>query len=134
MAISLEVPVKDQSWLDEHSGGFREELMEYPGVLLEKIIKMFLERSKTWMGVWNVNFPIEKTDEFKFCPNFSNNYFPNRMDIQNNHFGYIDNCDPDSQPEDSDVKVLLDNIVAITPIKWDLTDWGELEKLRNEEK
>lgn len=133
MAISLEVADGDQSWIDDHSGNFREEMMEYPGVLLEKIIQMFLEHSKDWMGVWNVNFPVEKTDKYKFCPNYSNNYFPNRVKIKENRFGYVDSCDPDSQPNDSDVKVLLDNKVAITPIKWDLTDWEELEKLRNEE-
>ena len=83
------------------------------------------------MGVWNVNFPIDKTDKLKFCPNYSNNYFPNRIDIGENRFDYIDECDPDAQLSDSDVKVLLDNIVAITPIKWDLTDWEELERLKN---
>jgi 5'-nucleotidase len=133
MAISLEVPVGDDSWLNDHNGDFREEMMEYPGVLLEKIIKLFIEKSKNWMGVWNINFPVEKTNEFKFCPNYSNNYFPNRVSIERDRFDYIDEFDEESQAPDSDVKVMLDNIVAITPIKWDLTDWEELEKLRNED-
>lgn len=132
MAISFEVPVKDQSWLDDHNGDFREQLIDYPGIMLESIIHMFLEKSKNWMGVWNVNFPLDATDKYKFCPNYSNNYFPNQVKISKTRFDYIDECDESSQAIDSDVRTMLDGYVAITPIKWDLTDWEELDKLKRD--
>lgn len=132
LAVSLEVPIDDSSWIDDHNGNFREELLDYPGVMLEKVIKMFMEKSKSWFGVWNVNFPEENTDKIKFCPNYSNNYFPNRINIKDdNTFGYAyDGINHEDIADDSDVRALLNGHIAITPIRYDLNDWEELEKLR----
>jgi len=132
IALSMEVPIDDPSWLDEHSGNFRQELLDYPGVMLEKIVKMFIERSKSWFGVWNVNFPETAATEIKFCPNYSNNYFLNRINVKSDKtFGYAyDGVNLQDVAPDSDVRALLDGYIAITPIKWDLTDWEELKKLQ----
>jgi len=132
IALSLEVPVDDPSWLEDHNGDFREELLDYPGIMLEKIITMFMEKSKSWFGVWNVNFPEENTDKIKFCPNYTNNYFLNRINVNNDKtFGYAhDGINLKDIAPDSDVQTILDGFIAITPIKYDLTDWEELEKLK----
>lgn len=129
LALSKEVDINDTSWLEDHHGGFREELLDYPGEILEKVIQKFLEESKAWKGLWNVNFPLEKTDKIKFTANYSDNYFPNRVKVDVNTFSYINASDTSNIKPDSDVRALLDNFVSITPIKWDLTDMKELQRL-----
>lgn len=131
LALSKEVDIEDTSWLDDHNGEFREELLDYPGEILEKIVKTFLKESMTWKGLWNVNFPMERTDKIKFTVNYSDNYFPNRIQVEKDRFSYINESETTSIKLDSDVKALLDNFVSITPIKWDLTDNKELSRLNN---
>jgi 5'-nucleotidase len=129
LALSKEVDINDNSWLEDHNGGFREELLDYPGVILESIIKTFLEESKTKKGLWNVNFPLKPTDTIKFTANYSDNYFPNRVKVDEGRFSYINASDMSNIKPDSDVRALLENFVSITPIKWDLTDLEELSRL-----
>lgn len=133
LALSMEVPDGDSSWLDDHKGGFREALLEYPGEMLEKIVKMFMEKTESWFGVWNVNFPEVKSESIKFCANYNNNYFHNRILVgDDNTFSYdYDGINHKDIAPDSDVRAMLDEHIAITPIKYDLTDWEELEKLKN---
>ena len=128
LALSKEVDIDDTSWLEDHNGTFREELLDYPGVILEHIVKDFLEESRTWKGLWNVNFPIEKTEKIKFTANYSDNYFPNRVKVEKDRFTYINASDMSNIKPDSDVRALLDGFVSITPIKWDLTDQQELRR------
>lgn len=134
IALSFEMSsISDLSWMNEHSGEFRNELLEYPGEILEKIVKMFIERSKVWSGVWNVNFPYKPTKRLKFCANYANNYFLNRIDINENYtFDYAE-VESDLNMRDitkwSDVDTMKNGYVAITPIKWDLNDWDEITQL-----
>jgi len=129
LALSKEVDINDSSWLEDHSGAFREELLEYPGIILERIINIFLEESKISKSLWNVNFPIKPTDKIKFTANYSDNYFPNRVQVEEGRFSYINASDMSNIKPDSDVRALLDNFVSITPIKWDLTDMKEVQRL-----
>ena len=132
IALSLEVPIEGTSWIHEHTGSFREELLDYPGNMIEPIIKQYMERSKTWFGVWNVNFPKESTDKLKFTPTYSNNYFENRIKVNtDNTFEYIyDKLNIKDIAPDSDVQAMRDGYIAITPIKYALTDREELERLK----
>lgn len=132
MAFSMEIEYDDSTWMDEQDGKFNEELLKYPGESMEKIIKMFMEKSKGSLPLWNVNFPKNATDKIKFCATYTNNYFPNNVMISENRFDYLmEEIDEDSQAADSDVRAMLDGYIAITPIKFDITDWEELEKLKS---
>ena len=130
IAFSKEVDINDFSWLESHNGDFRDELIEYPGILMEKIIKLFLKEISIWRGLWNVNFPVESTDKIKFTVNYSNNYFPNRVKIEPERYSYINESNVQDIQPDSDVRALLDNFASITPVRWQLTDDTELERLR----
>lgn len=129
LALSKEVDIDDTSWLDPHTGSFREELLDYPGVILEKIIQRFIEESNTRKGMWNVNLPIKPTEKIKFTANYSDNYFPNRIKVDERKFSYINESDLSNIKLVSDVRAMLDNFVSITPIKWDPTNWEELQRL-----
>lgn len=128
VAFSMRISSKD--WRKEHNGTIRENLIDYPGKLIEKIIKKALDYNFEKGTFWNVNFPERITEEIKIVRTNEDGTYQNHQNIENNRFEYKLDAVHENWPEDTDAGALSSGFVTITPCKVEYTDYSQLDSLK----
>lgn len=130
IAFSRRVPIG--GWLDGDKKEFHESLLEYPGKLIEKIVKKALDYNFPDHTFWNVNFPENPTNTLKVVPASFAGSYPNNKKITGNRYDHdLTVIDYTNQPVGTDAYELTQGNATITPCKIQFNVESEMEKLRD---
>ncbi|MEI7579835.1 MAG: 5'/3'-nucleotidase SurE [bacterium] len=128
--VALSLDVKDlSSWFKEHDGQFNEDLLEYPGKMIRKIVDLALHYQFPVNGFWNVNFPHTATDKIRVTSFDNNIAYPNEVSINGDHYHYLLQQLQLDYAQDTDIGTVFAGIVSITPCLVNFFDASEKEKL-----
>lgn len=130
-AVAFSMEAKDHSWRKEHSGELREELLTYPGKLIEKILRAAINYDFPEFNFWNVNFPANPTDKLVVTQTADPGFWPLHPHINGESFSYYDENDPSVVEDgDNDISLILKGKATLTPCKVEYTNYSEMEKLK----
>jgi len=127
-AIAFSI-VSNTDWFKDHDGSFSEDLLNYPGKMLEKIIKLALKSKFDPYTFWNINFPEEETTEYQIVTTSKQSYWKNDLEISNKDFGFLDSRFK-KHPKGSDSTALVNGKIAIAPCKIDYTNYDDMDKMK----
>lgn len=128
-SIAFSIVHSHRNLLPTHDGSFDNTLEEYPGRLIEQIVKKALEYKMPYRTFWNVNFPEKPTKNIKVVTIEEHGYYPNNVEIGDNKFGYIDKIIEEGWKNGTDAGELVKGFVTITPCKISLDDSSEMDEL-----
>lgn len=129
-SIAFSMRISTMDWRKEHTGEFREELINYPGDLIKKIILKGLEYDFPARTFWNVNFPEKETQEVKVVKTNEDGTYPNRQDINGNKYNYTLEPFYSNWADDTDAGALSNGFTTITPCKVEYTFESEIPNLK----
>ncbi|MBD3363378.1 hypothetical protein GF362_06700 [Candidatus Dojkabacteria bacterium] len=129
--IAFSMVCSSKHWLKDHDGSFDSSLLEYPGEIIEKIIKRALELGIPERIFWNVNFPSQKTSKIEIVRTAEDGYWPNYQDIDDKSFKYRPVVERKGWARGTDSGELVKNSITVTPCKVEFTHRKELQRLKN---
>jgi 5'-nucleotidase len=128
IAFSRRIVTRD--YLKEHDGNHDAKLLDYPGKLVERIIKKALEIGIPAGTFWNVNFPHEPTDTVKVVKTGAGHTYDNHQTIGEETYSYsMGGGNYTGWPEDTDAGGLERGYATLTPCRLRFTDEEELARL-----
>jgi 5'-nucleotidase len=129
--IAFSFNASGDNWMKIHNGDFNEELIDYPGKMIERFIRLALKHKMPKGDFWNINFPVNPTEKIKVVETYKGAQFPNRVKIVDDKFSYIPEFGSlDIVPENTDVKELSNGFITFTPCRTQFTKQDELERLQ----
>lgn len=128
-AISFSMRTKGEEWFKTHSGSFNETLLEYPGKLIEKIVKVALKSTMPEESFWNVNFPAKPTETLKVVPASRTDYWLNTQSIKKGEYKYKYDTNNNAPKKNTDLYEIDNGNATLTPFKLEFTDNEELKNL-----
>ncbi len=100
-----------------------------------RLLKTYEEKKIKNNLLLNINIPIGKSDEYKITKLGNRGYsnlFEQRLDPRGNSYYWMaGEVVEEDNDEDSDVTVVNNGFISITPIKLSLTAFKEMEKLKS---
>lgn len=119
-------------WFKDHNGEFDEELLEYPGEIIRKMIIYALEHKMEKYTFWNVNFPEKPTNQVKYVKALPKGFFPNNITVDRDKYYYIPELGDENPDADTDVSALFGGAISFTPCRLEYTDHEKLQELKKE--
>jgi 5'/3'-nucleotidase SurE len=129
--IAFSMDISGDKWFKDHNGEFDEILLEYPGKMIGKFIKLALKKGMAENSFWNINFPKTQTERVKIVKTYKGAQFPNRIIIQNDKYAYNPEFGEIKAPNFTDVKELSKGFITFTPCSIQFTDVTEFMRLRS---
>lgn len=126
--IAFSFNISADKWFAKHNGEFNSRLLDYPGKIIEKFIKLALKEKMPAGVFWNVNLPSEPTDIVKLVQTFKGSQFPNRMEIKKNRYSYKPEFGEVKAPANTDVRELINGYITFAPCRAQFTDQDEYKK------
>ncbi len=127
-SIAVSMVTTDDRLFMQHDGRFNEALLQYPGELLQRLIKLALATDFPPQTFWNINFPAHPTSEIKVVPATNSQFWINDMVIREGTYAYL-NSHGENLAQGEDAYELLQGAITITPCKVEYTDFSQMEKL-----
>lgn len=129
-AIAFSRRMTSDDWLKDHDGSFNEELLRYPGEMIEKVIHKALEYNFPKGEFWNVNFPVKETKTLKVVPTNLGGTYPNEQDFDDKKYWYNFEVVYEGWPEGTDAGEIERGNATITPCRLRVTNYDELDNLK----
>lgn len=128
--VAFSQRIGDFSWRKEHDGSFRKEMLEYPGKIIERVVKKALGYKFPKFTFWNINFPAEPTNKLKVVRTSEGPIYPNYQEGDANHYKYTFKGKFDGWDEDTDAQQLNYGNATLTPCRLEFTKHDELDNLK----
>lgn len=127
IALSLESP--PSQWFAQYDPQkpIPNEIIEYPGMIVKKLIDCAIEKEFWGASLLNINLPKVKSNKVKFVQvldNLTKYYkYPMELDSNTHCFKYADGLSNNLETNKSfDSVALSDGFITITPCKSNMTD------------
>lgn len=127
IAISREVP--PEQFFMNHTGSFNDELLEYPGKMLKRLIELAHHTTFDPYTFWNINFPNQPSEKISVAPTSSGHYWINEVRATKGAYSYVDDVELEPKPGE-DVYELTHGAITITPCKVEYTDYTKIDSLK----
>lgn len=129
-AVAFSRRISSKDWHSkQHDGTINADLLEYPGKLIEKIIKAALEYDFPARTFWNANFPEAPTTQLRVLPTGDSQSYPNNMLIAEQKYNYDFISQYEGWDEATDSGALSAGVATLTPCRVEYTDHAQLQKL-----
>jgi 5'-nucleotidase len=128
--IAFSWDISSHNWQKDHDGSFDEKLLEYPGRLCEKIVRIAMKYKMPERNFWMVNFPEKPTDSIKIVKTNESGFFPNTQSIGESSYIYKGVIKRDGWEDGTDAGELCKGFATIAACKIEFTNSGELEKMK----
>lgn len=128
-AIAISSEVSPDKFFMQHDGTLNENLLKYPGEVLNKLIHKAHESTFPEQTFWNINVPSNPTEKIVVVPSSNGDYWINDMTITRDSYEYLETLGEDRTPGDDTYELLRGNI-TVTPCKVEYTDATQLETLK----
>lgn len=113
-SVAFSMRVLDKSWRKDHDGSFDDDLLKYPGDMVEKVIRKALEYKFSENEFWNVNFPANQTEILKVVEISDHGCYPNHQIIEGNKFKYTFDAFYDGYPSNTDAGAIQEGFATIS--------------------
>lgn len=130
--IAIGYDVSGTLWWQETTTLQLESVLSTPGLMVEYILTTALENNLWDAPILNISLPSNNTKEYVFVPlaKYEQDAYDMSWKPTDNTFKYIGGMQRNIVDKDTDIAVLLDGKIAITPTRYELTDRELIKKLR----
>lgn len=130
--ISISWDVPSEFWWADSSAIALESVLETPGKMLDYILSMTFDNNLWEAEILNIVLPSKNTNDYTFVKlaRYEQDGYDMTWKPIDNTYKYVGDLNTSTPDKDTDIGVVLDGKIAITPTHYELTDYLLLEKLR----